>query len=102
VQSSTHHIFEAHIANLKQNTSSLQRNNPLVKYQHSLEPEFTLHIFFECPSFPPVIAAIQAQYKHWFEEPLVWDTSTILLLKHRQKSDLSMHLRVLAIVFRLL
>jgi hypothetical protein len=49
-----------------------------------------------------LIAVIQLQYEKWFGEPLRWEASRILPLKHPRESNASMHLHVLAIIFRLL
>jgi hypothetical protein len=46
-------------------------------------------------------ATIELQYEHWFGELLVWDTGRLLPLEHPQESNASMHLHVLANVFRL-
>jgi len=66
-----------------------------------LAARMTIHIFFECSSVPSIISTIVRQFKHWFEELLVWNTPRILPLNHQQESNDSMHLHVLNIVFRL-
>jgi hypothetical protein len=77
-------------------------STPLANCTHCSQPESTLHIFFDCPSIPSLIATIQPQYERWFGEPLVWEANRILPLIHPKESNASMHLHVLAVIFRLI